>query len=51
MRLIVKLMMLIAWISGIVIAKGFGSTLAAVLITPYSWYLVVEKIMLMNGWL
>ena len=51
MRLMTKLMLLVGWISGIVIAKGFGSTVAAVLLTPYAWYLVVEKIMIMNGWI
>jgi hypothetical protein len=30
------------WISGLVFAKGFVETLAAIVIPFYSWYLVVE---------
>lgn len=51
MRLIAKLAMLIGWISGIVIATGFWATFATVLVAPYAWYLAVEKIMIINGWL
>lgn len=51
MEWIIRLVLIAGWIAGIVIAKGFVSTLAAVLVAPYAWYLVVEKIMLMNGWL
>lgn len=30
------------WLLGIVIAKGFFSTIISILFPPYSWYLVVE---------
>jgi len=40
----------IMWLAGIVIASGFWSTTFAVCFFPYSWYLVVEKVMLINGW-
>ena len=51
MEWIIKLVLIAGWIVGIVIAKGFVSTLAAVLVVPYAWYLVVDKIMLVSGWL
>ena len=51
MEWIIKLVLIAGWIAGIVIAKGFWSTLAAVLVVPYAWYLVIEKIMLVSGWL
>jgi len=31
-----------AWIFGLVLAKGFWSTLIALTIFPWSWYLVAE---------
>ena len=33
----------IAWLTGIVIAKGFWSTLFAIAIPFYAWYLVIER--------
>jgi hypothetical protein len=42
MRYIVNFVILIGWISGVVIAKGFWSTLFAVFIPFWAWYLVVE---------
>lgn len=51
MEWIIKLGLIVGWISGIVIAKGFWSTLFSVLVVPYAWYLVIEKIMIISGWL
>ena len=36
-------------LAGIAIAKGFWQVAMAVCIPPYSWYLVVEKVMLYYG--
>lgn len=39
-----------AWLSGFVLAQGFWSTLAC--FYPFwSWYLVLEKIFEVNGWI
>lgn len=38
------------WMVGVVLAKGFWSTVAAVCVPPYAWYLVVERGMVMAGW-
>jgi len=46
-----ELIMLLLWLAGIALAKGFWSLMFAVIIPPYAWYLAVEKIMLLNGWL
>jgi uncharacterized membrane protein len=35
----------IIWIAGIIIAKGFWSTLFAVFLPPWGWYLVIERAM------
>lgn len=37
-----ELVAVLAWLSGIVVAKGFLSTLAAVFFPPWGWYLLVE---------
>ena len=39
------------WLAGIAIAKEFWPVAIAVCVPPYSLYLVVEKVMLLNGWL
>ncbi len=43
---ILAFVLIFTWIAGVVIAKGFWSTLASIYIPPYAWYLVVEQIML-----
>ena len=45
------LIMCIPWLMGVVLSKGFWSCLFAMCIPPYACYLVVEKVMLFNGWL
>lgn len=46
MKLILNFINLIVWISGIVLAKGFWSTLAAVVLIPFwSYYLVIEMLL------
>ena len=49
MRAIVNLIMLLTWVAGIVLAKGFWWTCLAIIFPLYSWYLVIEKIMQLNG--
>jgi len=44
MKTLPQLILLFAWIAGIVIAKGFWSTFFAVIIPLWSYYLVVERI-------
>ena len=39
-----------SWLAGIVLAKGFLSTIAAIWIPPYAWYLVVERALMAAGW-
>ena len=38
------------WLAGTVLAKGFWNTTAAIFFPPYAWYLIVEKCMVMIGW-
>ena len=39
----------VAWLAGIVLAKGFWPTLSAVCLPFYAWYLVIERAMLAAG--
>lgn len=41
----------VAWLAGVVIAKGFWLTAAAIFIPFYAWYLVIERAMLVWGML
>lgn len=49
MNAIAKLLLIATWVCGIVIAKGFWSTLFAVWIPFWAWYLVAEKLMIAYG--
>lgn len=42
MKHVVGLMILISYVMGIVLAKGFWSTFFAVICPLWAWYLVVE---------
>ena len=50
-ELIAVVLLGVPWLAGIVLAKGFWSTSAAVCVPPYAWYLVVERGMTMAGWI
>ena len=41
--------MIILWTAGAVLAKGFWLTLLAIFIPFYSWYLIIEKLMMHFG--
>ena len=41
-----KAILIILWIAGIVIANGFWSTFFAVIIPVYSWYLLIEAVLI-----
>ena len=49
MKSIAQLVLWIGWIAGFVLASGFWQTFFCI-IPFYSWYLVIEKIMVINGW-
>lgn len=40
------LIILLLWITGVVIAKGFWMTLATIIVAPYSIYIVIERVLL-----
>ena len=43
------MLMIVIWLAGIVLAQGFN-TVWAIFIPPYAWYLVIEKFMILQGW-
>lgn len=40
-----RVLLIAAWVSGVVIAQGFWSTFFAVIIPFWAWYLVAEKLL------
>jgi len=44
MKHLVRLSLLVAWIAGVVIAKGFWSTFFAVIVPFWAYYLVIERL-------
>ena len=44
MKHLIHFVLIVAWLAGIVLAKGFWSTFFAVIIPLWGYYLVVEKI-------
>lgn len=49
MKYIAKLFMIVFWVAGVVLAKGFWSTAIACIFPLWGWYLVVERAMVMAG--
>lgn len=49
MKYIVKLLLMCAWVFGVVIAKGFWSTLFAFFIPFWAWYLSAETALIHWG--
>ena len=47
---IVAVLVIVSWLAGVVLASGFWSTAFAICFPPYAWYLVVERAMVMAGW-
>ena len=39
----------VSWIMGVVLAKGFWFSALSIFFPFYSWYLVIEKIMIISG--
>lgn len=50
-ELVAAVVAIIPWLVGVVISKGMWSTLFAICIPLYAWYLAVEKIMQLKGWI
>lgn len=46
-----KMFAVVMWVAGIVLAKGFWLTWLAIIMPLYSWYLVIERLMQVNGWI
>ena len=44
------LFIVLPWLAGTVLAKGFWLTATAVFLPPYAWYLVVERALVAIGW-
>ncbi len=42
---------LLLWIAGMVIANGFFSTLFAIFLPPWGWYLLAERALMAAGWI
>ena len=51
MKYIFQFLVMLMWTAGVVLAKGFWSTVAAIFIWPWGWYLVIEFLLKTNGML
>jgi hypothetical protein len=40
---------MIVWTAGLVVAKGIMQTTLCVFLPPYAFYLIIERILLING--
>lgn len=45
------LFIVLPWLAGTVLAKGFWLTIVAIFFPPYAWYLVVERALVAIGWI
>lgn len=39
------------WVAGVVVSKGAWSCFFAIVFFPYAWYLAIEFLMRVNGWI
>lgn len=46
---VTALLVIVSWLVGIVWANGLVSTTIATIFPPYSWYIVIEKLIIANG--
>ncbi len=44
-----SVIMIAAWVAGWVLSKGFWLMAASIIFPPYSWYLVLERLMEFYG--
>ena len=49
MLYLIRFILILLWLAGLVLSKGFWSTLFALLIPLWAWYLVVEYSLLYLG--
>lgn len=49
MKHVIYFIGVVSWIAGIVIAKGFWSSLIAFIIPFWAWYLLVETVLMRFG--
>lgn len=45
------LLVILVWLMGAVLAKGFWSTFFAIFFFPYGMYLTVERVMILTGFI
>jgi hypothetical protein len=43
------IVIIVTWLAGIVLAKGFWFTLASAFLPPVAWYFLVEHLMKIGG--
>jgi hypothetical protein len=44
-----KALFLVAWVTGVIIAKGFWSTFFAFICPFWGWYLIIESLLIHYG--
>ncbi len=49
MKSVARVIAVILWLAGVVIANGFWSTAVALFIPLWAWYLVVERVVTTYG--
>lgn len=46
---VTAMLVIVSWLLGIVWSNGLVSTTIAIMFPPYSWYIVIEKLIIANG--
>lgn len=49
MKSIISFILFLGWVAGVIIAKGFCSTMFALFVPFWAWYLFIEKILIYGG--
>ena len=50
-KILISILLGVVWVMGVAMAKGFWSTLFALIIPFWGWYLLAEKYLQTIGWI
>jgi hypothetical protein len=45
MQYVYKYVLIVTWLAGLVLAKGFWSSFFAFILPPWAWYTLVEQVL------
>jgi hypothetical protein len=51
MKYIAEIILIFMWVAGTVLSKGVLSTFFCIVFPPWAWYIFIEKVLIMQGFM